>query len=137
MKALRRFDEWTGERNRMNGLVNGLMNGFLNEKGFLNIFVIVVIALVAVVLLPVIVMKVFPIADLIIRIILVFLIFTTVRGYLGPGIPSILVSGVLIYFLVIKWAYFSAAAYIALYFLLSLQVFSIIIFGIGMGMRKG
>jgi hypothetical protein len=56
---------------------------------------------------------------------------------LGSGIPTIIVSGVLIYFLVIKWAYFTAAAYVAVYFLLSLQVFSIIIFGIGMGMRKG
>jgi len=107
------------------------------QNGFLNVFLIIMVVLVIVVILPVIVMKVFPVADLIIRIILAFLIFTTVRGYLGSGVPSIIVSGVLIYFLVIKWAYFTAAAYIALYFLLSLQVFSIIIFGIGMGMRKG
>ena len=118
--------------------MNCLTNfGLMGEKGFLNVFLLIVVAIIVVVLLPVIVMKFFPIADLIIRIILVFLIFTTVRGYLGAGIPSILVSGVLIYFLVIKWAYFTAAAYVALYFLLSLQVFSIIIFGIGMGMRKG
>lgn len=109
----------------------------LNEKGMVQIFILILIALIAVVALPAIVMKVFPAADLIIRIILVFLIFTTVRGYLGSGIPTIIVSGVLIYFLVIKWAYFTAAAYVAVYFLLSLQVFSIIIFGIGMGMRKG
>jgi len=103
----------------------------------LNIFLLILVALLVVIALPVIVMWFVPMADLIVRIILVFLIFTTVRGYLGAGIPSIVVSGVLIYFLVIKWAYFTAAAYIALYFLLSLQVFSIIIFGIGMGMRKG
>ena len=109
----------------------------LNENGMLQIFLFIVIALVVIVALPVVVMIFFPVADLIIRIILVFLIFTTVRGYLGSGIPSIVVSGVLIYFLVIKWAYFTAAAYIALYFLLALQVFSIVIFGIGMGMRKG
>jgi len=109
----------------------------LNEKGMVQIFILILIALIAVVALPAIVMKIFPAADLIIRIILIFLIFTTVRGYLGSGIPTIIVSGVLIYFLVIKWAYFAAAAYVAVYFLLSLQVFSIIIFGIGMGMRKG
>lgn len=103
----------------------------------LNIFLAIIVAVVVVVALPVLVMKFVPMADLIMRIILIFLIFTTVRGYLGAGIPSIAVSGVLIYFLVIKWAYFTAAAYIAVFFLLSLQVFSIIIFGIGMGMRKG
>lgn len=109
----------------------------MNEKGMLNIFLAIVVALIIVISLPVLVMKFVPMADLIMRIFLVFLIFTTVRGYLGSGIPSIVVSGILIYFLVIKWAYFTAAAYIAVYFLLSLQVFSIIIFGIGMGMRRG
>lgn len=109
----------------------------MNGQGMLNIFLMIVAALVAVVILPPVIMLIFPMADLIIRIILAFLIFTTVRGYLGSGIPTIIISGFLIYILVIKWAYFTAAAYVALYFLLSLQVFSIIIFGIGMGMRKG
>ena len=102
-----------------------------------HIFLAIVVALIIVVTLPVLIMKFVPMADLIMRIVLIFLIFTTVRGYLGAGIPSIAISGVLIYFLVIKWAYFTAGAYIAVYFLLSLQVFSILIFGIGMGMRKG
>lgn len=109
----------------------------MDERGMLHIFLLILVALIAVIALPAVVMKVFPLADLIIRIILAFIIFATVRGYLGSGIPSILVSGVLIYFLVIKWAYFAAAAYVALFILLSLQVFSIIIFGIGMGMRRG
>ena len=109
----------------------------MNSEGMLNIFLLIMAAMVVVVILPPVVMILFPVADWIIRIILAFLIFTTVRGYLGSGIPTIAVSGFLIYILVIKWAYFTAAAYVALYFLLSLQVFSIIIFGIGMGMRKG
>jgi len=109
----------------------------LNEEGMLQIFLLIVVALIAVIALPAIVMVVFPIADLIIRIILVFVIFTTVRGYLGSGVPTIVITGVLVYFLVIKWAHFTAMAYIALFIMLSLQIFSIIIFGIGMGMRKG
>jgi len=109
----------------------------MNQSGMLQIFLLILAAIIVVVALPAVVMAVFPAADLIIRIILVFLIFMTVRGYLGNGILTIIISGVLIYFLVIKWAYFTAMAYIALYFLLSLQIFSIIIFGIGMGMRKG
>jgi len=114
-------------------------SGFLglNSSGMLNIFLLILVAVIAVIALPSIIMFLFPTADLIIRIILVFAIFMTVRGYLGNGLLTVVVSGVLIYFLVIKWAYFTAAAYIALFFLLSLQVFSIIIFGIGMGMRKG
>ena len=103
----------------------------------LNIFLLIMVALFVVIAIPPIVMLFFPVADLIIRIILIFLIFTTIRGYLGSGMLTIVVSGVLIYFLVIKWAYLTAAAYVALYFLLSLLIFSIIIFGIGMGMRKG
>ncbi len=109
----------------------------MNEKGMLNIFLLIIAAMIFVIALPPMIMFFFPIADLVIRIVLVFLIFMTVRGYLGSGVLTIVVSGTLIYFLVIKWAYFTAAAYVALYFLLSLQVFSIIIFGIGMGMRKG
>jgi hypothetical protein len=108
----------------------------MNSKGMLNIFILIVIALIAVIALPAIIMMLIPEADLIIRIILVFLIFMTVRGYLGSGIPTIIITGVLVYFLVIKWAYFTTMAYVALFFLLGLQVFSIIIFGIGMGMRK-
>ena len=108
----------------------------MNSKGMLNVFVLIVIALVAVIALPAVVMLLIPEADLIIRIILVFMIFMTVRGYLGTGIPTIIITGVLVYFLVIKWAHFTAMAYVALFFLLGLQVFSIIIFGIGMGMRK-
>ena len=93
------------------------------------------IAFVVLLLIPPIVMKLFPVADIIIRIVLVLLIFTTVRGYLGGGILSLVISGVLIYFLVIKWAYFTASAYV-LYFLLGLSFMSVIIWGIGMNVRK-
>jgi len=79
----------------------------------------------------------FPLADIIMRLILVFLIFSTVRGYLGSNIFSLIISGILIYFLVIKYAYVTASLYILFYFLLVFNVFSIIIFGVGMGLRKG
>lgn len=99
--------------------------------------IIILLALVGIIILPVIVMKLFPMADIIMRLILIFLIFTTVRGYLGSNIFSLIISGILIYFLVIKYAEFTAMAYILLFFLLTFNVFSIVIFGIGMGMRKG
>jgi len=108
----------------------------MNQAGMIQIFLVIMAVLLFIILLPPIVMVLFPIADILIRIILVFLIFSTVRGYLGSSILSVIISGVLIYFLVIKWAYFTAAVYVAVFFLLTLQVFSIVIFGIGMGMRK-
>ncbi len=107
----------------------------LNEKG--NLILIIIIALVAIIVLPALVMAAFPLADIIMRLVLVFLIFSTVRSYLGSNIFTILLSGILIYFLVIKYAYVTATLYVLLFFLLAFNVFSIVIFGIGMGLRKG
>jgi len=76
----------------------------------------------------------FPIADIIMRIILALMIFIMVRGYLGDGIPSLIVSGILVYILVIKWAYFTAAIYV-LYFLMGLSFLSVIVWGLGMNLR--
>jgi len=107
----------------------------MNEQG--NLLIIIVLVILALVALPALVMWAFPLADIIMRLILIFLIFSTVRGYLGTNIFSLIISGILIYFLVIKYAYFTASIYIMLFFLLVFNVFSIVIFGIGMGMRKG
>ncbi|HLD58564.1 MAG TPA: hypothetical protein VI977_02900 [archaeon] len=107
----------------------------MNEKG--NLIIIIIVALLAITILPALVMMAFPLADIIMRLILVFLIFSTVRGYLGSNIFSLIISGILIYFLVIKYAYVTASLYILFYFLLVFNVFSIIIFGVGMGLRKG
>lgn len=107
----------------------------LNEKG--NLILVIIGALLLIILLPAIVMFVFPMADIIMRLILVFLIFTTVRSYLGSNVFTIIISGILIYFLVIKYAYVTATLYVLLFFLLAFNVFSMVIFGIGMGFRKG
>lgn len=77
----------------------------------------------------------FP-ADILFRIILIFLIFSTVRGFLGTNTLALVVTGVLVYFLVVKWAYFTASAYVFLYVLLAFQVFSVVIWGIGMNLRR-
>jgi hypothetical protein len=107
----------------------------LNEQG--NLILIIIVALVAIIALPALVMVAFPLVDIIMRLILVFLIFSTVRSYLGSNIFTILLSGILIYFLVIRYAYVTATLYVLLFFLLVFNVFSIVIFGIGMGFRKG
>ena len=107
---------------------------WLNEKGNMILFIFIAFLILA--LIPVIVMKVFPAADIIIRIILIFLIFSTVRGYLGQGVLSLIISGVLIYFLVIKWAYFTASMYIFFFFIMTFALTSVVIWGIGMNMKK-
>ena len=96
----------------------------------------ILIAFVVLALIPPVVMMLFPAADIIIRIILVFLIFSTVRGMLGGGILSLIISGVLIYFLVIKWAYFTASMYVFFYFIMTFAVTSVVIWGIGMNLRR-
>jgi len=106
----------------------------MNEKG--NFLLIILIAFLAVSILPPLIMIIFPEADLIMRIILIILIFTTVRGYIGDGILTILISGALIYFLVIKWAYLTVSLYFVFYVFLMFSVFSMIIWGLNSSMRR-
>jgi hypothetical protein len=106
----------------------------MNQNG--NMIIIILIAFVILALIPPLIMTVFPIADIIMRIILALIIFITVRGYIGDGPLSLIISGIIIYFLVIKWALFTASAYIFLYFLLSFSFLSVIVWGIGMNLKK-
>jgi len=106
----------------------------MNEKG--HFILIILGAFLAVALLPPLIMILFPQADLIMRIILVFLIFTTVRGYLGDGVLTLLISGVLIYFLVVKWAYLTASLYMVFYVFLSFSVFSMLLWGLNSIVRR-
>ena len=106
----------------------------MNQNG--NMILLILFAFVILLLIPPIIMMVFPLADIIIRIVLALIIFMTVRGYLGNSPVSLIISGILIYFLVIKWAYFTASAYIFLFFLMGFSFLSVIIWGIGMNMRK-
>jgi hypothetical protein len=105
----------------------------MDNKG--HILVIVILAMLAVVFLLPAVMFLFPTADIIIRIILIFTIVTTVRGYLGNGILTLIFSGILIYFLVIKWWWIGAAGWFFIT-LLSLGVFGVITWGLGTTLKK-
>ena len=106
----------------------------MNQNG--NLIVFILLAFVVLALIPPVIMMVFPIADIIMRIILALLIFMTVRGYLGDSALSLIVSGALIYFLVIKWAYFTASAYVFIYFFMTFSFLSVVIWGIGMNLRR-
>lgn len=108
------------------------MNIKMNQKG--NVVLFILLGFIVLAVLAPIVMILFKPADIIMRILLVFLIFTIVRGYLGDGILSIIVSAILIYFLAFKYAYITASAYV-LYTLMGFSFLSVIVWGIGTRMR--
>lgn len=81
----------------------------MNQKGGLIMIILALFVIVG--LLPWILMSIVPQAKILIQLILVFAIYTAVRGYLGSGTLTLVISGVLIYILVIKYAAFSSAAY--------------------------
>jgi len=101
-------------------------NGFMNEKGGLILFIL--LAMGALLILLPLSMSIFQPIDILVRIILLFVIFTTVRGYLGPGVISIIVSGILIYFLVFKWWWIGAIGWWGLT-LMSLGFIGVIVWG--------
>jgi len=101
-----------------------------------NLLLLILLGIIAsVVLLPVI-MYLYKPADIIIRIILVFLIINMVRGYLGNGVLTLIIAGVLIYFLVIKWWWVGASGAFAI-MLVGFGFFSVIVWGIGTNLKKG
>ena len=104
----------------------------MNQKG--NTLLFIVIGLICLAIAVPVIMWLFPYADILMRIILVFLIFTIVKGYLGDGTPTLIVSAILIYFLAFKYAYIAATAYV-LYILMGFSFLSVIVWGIGTRMQ--
>ena len=105
----------------------------MNQKG--NALLFIILGLVCLAVAVPIIMWAFPYADILMRIILMFLIFTIVKGYLGDGTLTLVVSAVLIYFLAFKYAYIAATAYV-LYILMGFSFLSVIVWGIGTRMQK-
>ena len=85
---------------------------FMNQRG--NFILIAMAVMIAVVLLLPISMYLFQPIDIIVKIMLIFVIFTTVKGYLGNGVLTLIISGILIYFLVIKWWWVGATGFFAI-----------------------
>ena len=99
---------------------------YLNERG--NFILIAILLMVVLVILLPILMYVFDPINIIVRIILVFVIFSTVRGFLGNGVLTFIISGILIYFLVIKWWMIGATGWFAIT-LATFGIFSIVTWG--------
>lgn len=100
----------------------------LNEKG--NIIVFIFIGFIIIALLPPIIMHFVPAAGLLFQILMIFIIYSTVRGYMGQGKMSIVVSAILIYFLVFKYRDITASLWV-FQLMLGIQFISVIVWGIG------
>lgn len=105
----------------------------MNQRGHILIFILIGFVILA--LLPVIITILSPEARIVMQLIMIFVIYTTIRGYLGPGYLSIIISAVLIYFMVFKWFEVFLSLYI-LQLLLGLGFLSTVIWGIGTTMRR-
>jgi len=105
----------------------------MNQKGNLLLLILGVFLLIAI--LPAILMWLLPQSKLLFQIMMIFILYMTVRGYLGSGVLSIIVSAVLIYFLVFKYIEFTAGVFV-IYTLLTLMAGSMIIWGLSVFARK-
>jgi hypothetical protein len=98
----------------------------MNEKG--NFILIALGLMVLLVLLLPILMYLFPPIDIIVKLFLIFIIYRTVQGYLGNGALTLIIAGILIYFLVIKWWWVGATGWFGIT-LFEFGIFSIITWG--------
>jgi len=99
-----------------------------DEKG--NIVLIIIAGILAILIIPPIILAVFPPAKILFQILAIFIIYSIVRGYLGGGPLTLIISAVLIYFLVFKYTYLFASAYI-FQTLLGVQFMSVTIWSLG------
>ena len=105
----------------------------MDNKG--NIILIILAAILGIMLLPPLVMAIWPPAKLLFQIMMIFMIYSIVRGYLGAGPLTIIISGILIWIMVFKYTAILASLW-AFQMLLGVQFFSIIIWGVGTQLRK-
>jgi hypothetical protein len=99
---------------------------YLDEKG--NFILIAIGLMLALVFLLPVLMYFIPAIDIIVKVILVFVIYRTVQGYLGNGVLTLVISGILIYFLVIKWWWIGATGWFAIT-LATFGIFSTVTWG--------
>jgi hypothetical protein len=105
----------------------------INQRG--GLIGIIFILFIVVAILPWILMSIVPQAKILVQLILVFAIYSTVRGYLGSGPLTLIISGILIYILVIKYAAVSAGAF-SLMVVVQIGVSSMLIWGTSFFMSR-
>lgn len=104
----------------------------MNSKG--NVIIFILIAFAVILLLPPIIIEIVPAAKYLFALIMIFVIFSTVRGYLGDGVLTWVISGILIYFLVFKYLLVTASLWV-FQILLAVGFGSVIMWGVGTRFR--
>lgn len=82
----------------------------MNQRG--NLFLYYILIALALVATSMLILWIFPQAQIIMGIILSFAIYMNVRGSIGEGMPTILITAILIYFLVFKYFLVSSGLFI-------------------------
>ncbi|MFH1255681.1 MAG: hypothetical protein V1494_00140 [Candidatus Diapherotrites archaeon] len=106
---------------------------FLGEFGFIAIppiLLLILAGIVLLLLLPPAVLYIFPQAKLLFQVIMIFSVYMLVRGYLGSGMLTIIITAVLIWFLVFKYPEVTASLYV-FWMLVMFGGVSVLIWGIG------
>lgn len=100
----------------------------LGQRGNIIIFILIAFAIIA--FIPPLLMHLFPAAGLLFQVIMIFVIFMTVRQLIGDGIPTYIVSGILIYYLVFIYRDIASSVFV-LQLLLTFGFGSVVMWGIG------
>ncbi len=82
----------------------------INQRGNLLLYYLLILAVMFV--LAMLILWIVPESRIIMGLILAFSIFMTVRGSIGDGMPAILISALLIYFLVFKYFYVASGLFV-------------------------
>jgi hypothetical protein len=82
----------------------------MNQKGNLLLYYLLILVVLFVVAM--IVLWLVPEAKIVMSIILAFSIYMNVRGSIGDGIPTLIITAILVYFLVFKYFYLSSGFFI-------------------------
>jgi len=104
----------------------------MNSQG--NVIIFILIAFACILLLPPLIITLVPAAKYLFALIMIFVIFSTVRAYLGDGILTWVISGILIYFLVFKYLMITASLWV-FQILLAVGFGSVIMWGVGTRFR--
>lgn len=82
----------------------------MNQNG--NLLLYYALILVAMIVATMFILWLFPEARIVMSIILAFSIYMSVRGSIGDGLPTIILTAILVYFLVFKYFYLSSGFFV-------------------------
>ncbi|MBU0636530.1 hypothetical protein KKE06_05895 [Candidatus Micrarchaeota archaeon] len=82
----------------------------LNQRG--NLLLYYLIVLLGLIFISMIILFLVPEARIVMALILAFSIYMNVRGSIGDGMPTLIITAILVYFLVFKYFFLSSGLFI-------------------------